>query len=69
MKKYEFKTNIMCNGCVQTLKPFLDSNSEILKWKVDLQSPDRILTVESDLLSEASIKSMVKKAGYKAEIM
>jgi copper chaperone len=68
MKKYQFKTNIMCAGCIQTVKPFLDKNSEISTWEVDLQSPDKILTVESAVLSEEPIKSIVNKAGYKAEI-
>ena len=59
----------MCAGCIQTVKPFLDNNSEILIWEVDLPSPDKILTVESALLSGESIKSIVNKARYKVEIV
>ena len=67
--KYQFKTNINCGGCVSTVTPFLNANKEIKSWKVDTSNPQKILTVETDLLSEEKIREIVIKAGYKAEKM
>jgi copper chaperone len=62
-----FKTNIKCNGCIQTVTPFLSGIKEIKEWKVDLTSPDRTLTVDGIELTPAVIVSALELAGYKAE--
>ena len=67
MKQHQFKTNINCSGCVATVTPALDQNEEIKNWKVETNNPDKILTVESETLNEEQIKSIVEKAGFKAE--
>lgn len=61
-----FKTNIKCNGCIQTVKPKLDGITEITSWSVDLGSPDRILTVEGEKLDEFRIIAALDSVGYKA---
>lgn len=65
--KYQFKTDINCVGCVQAITPYLDANNEIKRWQVDINGPDKILTVETESLSDEMIRQIVKKAGYKAE--
>ena len=67
MKQYQFKTNINCSGCVARVTPVLNGNEEIKNWKVDTDNPKKILTVETESLSEEQIKAIVQKAGYKAE--
>lgn len=67
MKQYQFKTNINCSGCVAKVTPALDQNKEIKDWKVDTNSPNKILTVETESLDEEQIKSIVEKVGFKAE--
>jgi copper chaperone len=67
MATLRFKTNIKCNGCIQTVTPFLSGIKEIKDWKADLASPDRILTVEGLELDPAKIISALDQAGYKAE--
>ena len=62
----KFKTNIKCGGCIQTVKPFLDGLKEIDNWQVDLGSPDRILSVEGNILEEKVIAA-IQAAGYRAE--
>ena len=62
----KFKTNIKCGGCIQTVKPFLESLKEIKNWQVDLSSPDRILSVEGDVAEEKVIQA-IQAAGYRAE--
>ena len=48
MKELKFNTNINCMGCVSNVKPILDKESKIINWEVDLNSPDKILTVKSE---------------------
>jgi copper chaperone len=69
MKTIQFKTNIKCSGCVATVTPELNKTVGENNWTVDLQSPDRVLTVSAEGLTETSIKEAVEKAGYKAEAL
>lgn len=63
----KFKTNIKCGGCVATVTPHLDSEKTIEKWHVDLQSPERFLTVEGSEPNEEMIFEKVKQAGFTIE--
>ncbi|MEI6089505.1 MAG: heavy-metal-associated domain-containing protein [bacterium] len=67
MATYKFKTSLKCNGCIQTITPFLNNAGGIEHWEVDLNDPDRILIVESFNLTEAQVKEVINKAGYTAE--
>ena len=67
MNKYQLKTNINCSGCVAKVTPVLDQTEEIQDWKVDTNNPNKILTIETESLNEEQIKTIVQKAGFKAE--
>jgi copper chaperone len=67
MKKYQFKTNINCGGCIAKVTPYLNANNEIKHWSVDTANKDKILTVETDKLTNEMVAAIVKEAGYKAE--
>ncbi len=67
MKTLKFKTNIKCNGCVAKITPILNGNPEIKSWEVDIQNPDKILTVETALFDAQKIKEVVVSAGFMAE--
>ncbi len=62
-----FKTNINCDGCIATVKPFLDQAEGICDWEADTTGRDKILTVTADGASERSIMETVQKAGFKIE--
>lgn len=66
METIKFKTNIKCTGCLAQVGPVLNETAGENHWKVDLDSSDKILTVEGDL-QESEIIAAVKKAGYAAE--
>jgi copper chaperone len=66
-KTLTYKTNIKCNGCIATVTPFFKKNEAIKKWSVDLESPDRVLTIEMENGEIAEIESLIKEAGYEAE--
>ncbi|OJW81118.1 MAG: hypothetical protein BGO69_03390 [Bacteroidetes bacterium 46-16] len=65
--KYYFKTNINCNGCIASITPYLNANNEIKHWTVDTQSEGKILTVETDSLTDVMVEDIVNTAGFKAE--
>ena len=67
MKRYQFKTNINCSGCVAKVTPVLNEVEQIETWNVDTANPSKVLTVETETLSYSQIKSVVEKAGFKAE--
>ena len=68
MEKMQFKTNINCGGCLAKVKPFLDKVEGIEKWEVDLQSEDRVLTVEACELHPAVVEDSLKKAGFNGKL-
>ena len=68
MKKFQFKTNIQCGNCLSKVSPKLNEQSGIQAWQVDLQDPDRTLTVDTDVLNAEEIQKAVLKAGFIATL-
>lgn len=68
METLKFKTTIKCSGCVSKVTPFLNDAAGEENWEVNIQNPDKILTIETDenVTAEKVIKA-VQDAGYKAE--
>ncbi|MDA1268994.1 MAG: heavy-metal-associated domain-containing protein [Bacteroidetes bacterium] len=64
MKKLVFKTNIQCGNCLSKVGPKLNELQDIQTWSVDLQDPNRTLTVETEKLVAEDIKRAVLKAGF-----
>lgn len=66
MKTSKFKTTAKCSGCVAKIGEVLDKAVKHDQWNIDLSTPDRILTITSDL-SDDRVIELVKEAGFKAE--
>jgi len=64
MNTYKFKTNIKCTGCLTAVTPFLNKTVGEQQWTVDLQDPQRILSVEG--ATESEVINAVKEAGFEA---
>ena len=67
MKTLKFKTSINCGGCIKAVTPFLNEEKNIEEWDVDINNPDKILTVKGDDVTEEQVVKAVNKAGFKAE--
>ncbi len=67
MKKFQFKTNINCGGCVAKVTPVLDATKGISEWTVDTSQKEKVLTVATDSLSAGEVIATVEKAGFKAQ--
>lgn len=67
MSVYKFKTSLSCSGCVSKIEKILNEKKDIIKWEVDLNSPDKILTIETETFDPNQIPALLLIAGYKAE--
>ena len=67
MSEAKFKTTIQCNGCLSKVTPKLNEILEEQSWSVDLESDDRILTVNDDNVSVDAVVSAVKSVGFQIE--
>jgi hypothetical protein len=54
---------------VSKVEKFLNGEKDILKWEVDLNSSDKILTIETEKLNPSQIPPLLLKAGYKATLI
>ena len=64
----KFKTTIKCSGCLANVTPALNSIAGEDNWEVDIQTPEKLLTISSDdELSETAVINAIETAGYKAE--
>ena len=66
MKPRTFKTTAKCGGCVAKIETSLNTAVARNQWNIDLSTPDRILTITSDLSDEEVVR-LVTAAGFKAE--
>jgi copper chaperone len=64
MEILRFKTSLKCGGCVKAITPGLESLSQIEKWSVDLENPDKVLEIEASEDISDQVLDSVKKAGY-----
>jgi copper chaperone len=69
MEIFKFKTNIASQEAIAQVAPFLDEAADIRKWKVDVASPDKVLSVSGENLYPSIVEKAVQQAGYQAEIL
>lgn len=67
MKELKFKTTLKCGGCEEKVTPGLNVINEIEEWDVDLDHPDKILTVYATEDIEDKIIEAVEKVGFELE--
>ena len=66
MKSYKFKTNINCDGCINSVTPYLNELKGA-EWNVDTNDKRKVLEVKTDSLTEKEIIDKVHEAGYEAQ--
>lgn len=68
METIRFKTNLKCNGCIAAIKSSMDNIEGMIKWEVDLTTPEKEMKaeVESDANTDKIIAAF-KSCGYEAE--
>lgn len=66
MSELKFKTNINCENCIKSVKPFLDEVVGEGNWSVDTDNPDKILTVTTEE-EQTDVVEAVTDAGFKIQ--
>ena len=70
MKTAIFKTNINCDHCIKSVTPYLNEVDNVETWKVDTNTPDKILEVQLDDEDLNSVVNAVTAAGFEiAEVV
>ncbi len=64
MNTITLPTNLTCQGCVASIKPFFDESPKIKDWKVDLSGPVKTVTVTGEHIGKNDVVSLLKQAGY-----
>ncbi|MCB0572196.1 MAG: cation transporter [Phaeodactylibacter sp.] len=67
MKTLRFKTNINCNNCIRTVSGFLNDVPTISEWSVDIDRPEKILTVTGEAVEVEEVIEAVEEAGFDIE--
>ena len=67
MKTLKFKTTIKCSGCLAKVTPFLNDEPTIEKWDVNIDTPEKTLTVESNDGDADKVIKAVEKAGFQIQ--
>jgi len=68
-KTVKFKTSLKCGGCVAKITPLLNSMRNVAEWTVDLNTPERVLTVTLKDGDTIPVRKAVAGAGFKIEEM
>lgn len=69
MVQIKLKTNLSCRHCVMKVEPTLKAEQGIVSYSIDLENPDKTITIESDGANIDQLIQNFKKAGYLAEVM
>lgn len=67
MEKLKFSTNLKCSGCIDKISKVLENQPNIKEWKVDLETSDKELSVETSL-SEKEIQDLIASAGFTSKV-
>lgn len=68
MEALTLKTDLHCNSCVSKVEPILISNSDIEEYTIDLEHPDKIISVKGKDLKSQDLILKIHNAGYHAEV-
>lgn len=65
MQTHQYRTNLRCGACLDTIRPAFDREAGPGNWGVDLSSPDKVLTVPQTV-PPARVAALLEQAGYKS---
>lgn len=69
MENIVLKTDLSCMHCVRKVEPVLKSEKGILDYSINLEHPDRLITISSEGANIDSVIAKFKTVGYLAEMI
>ena len=67
MEKISLKTDLSCKHCVMKIEPVLKSQPGIVDYSIDLEHPDKLVTILSEGVDIKDVISKFSAVGYTAE--
>ena len=67
MEKINLKTDLSCQHCVKAVEPILKNETGISDYSIDLQHPDKLVTIESEDADIDNVIGKFSEAGYRAK--
>ena len=67
MEKVVLKTDLSCKHCVMNVEPVLKRESGIVDYLINLEHPDKLVTISSEGADIDAVISGFKNVGYMAE--
>ena len=69
MQKVILKTDLSCKHCVAKVEPVLKTEKGVIGYTIDLEHPDKLITISSEGAEIRSVISKFKRLGYSAEVI
>lgn len=66
METITFKTDLHCSSCVSKIEPILENDHTIREYNINLDHPDKLVTVKGNYLDAGLLISEFRDAGYQA---
>ena len=67
MEKVVLKTDLGCKHCIMKVEPVLKSEAGIVDYSIDLEHPDKLVTISSEGADINEVISKFNAVGYRAE--
>jgi hypothetical protein len=68
--EFKFRTNLRGTSCILTIAPFMDKVIGPTTWKVDIDDPEKILTVHvADPGHVKLVEGAIERAGYSCTLV
>lgn len=62
-----FKSNLVADEDLDTVKSLMDDHPDIIRWNVDRHDKDNVLRIETSSLQARDIKDLIVDAGFFCE--
>ncbi len=60
----KYQTNINCENCIRSVANFLNDVQSIDNWHVNIENPQKVLTVEGADIDAEEVENAVEEAGF-----
>jgi copper chaperone CopZ len=68
MEAITLSTDLHCNSCVSKVKPILSDDPSIQHFNIDLDHPEKLVTIQGNSLKTEELISKFEHAGYHAQL-
>lgn len=62
-----FKTSVQSENDIYKISPYLNADTRVRKWNVDLDDVDCVLRIESDVHDPGYVIELIRAAGFLCE--